>query len=335
MNDAPPKRPAPDRPALLRSLRLSPAMAALLLATILFLLSGLLPNGFNNASQAMRQATNILRLSAFLGMIAAGQTLIIISGGDGIDLSAGAVVTLSAILTFSVVDGQNLMTIPALLLALGVGAAIGFVNGVGISILKISPLVMTLGMAGVVEGLILVTTQGVLTGSPAPIMNTIINRPLVFGIPGVIFIWILFGIGMWVLLERTAFGKQLFGIGVNRITSRLSGVRVPLMVILTYTLGSALAAFGGFMLLGFTGMVFLNLGTPYLFPSIAAVAVGGTLLSGGKGSYFGTMAGAIVLTLLTSLLTTMQIPDAFRQMILGGTLLILISIYGRQRALRQ
>lgn len=335
MNDAPPKRPAPDRPALLRSLRLSPAMAALLLATILFLLSGLLPNGFNNATQAMRQATNILRLSAFLGMIAAGQTLIIISGGDGIDLSAGAVVTLSAILTFSVVDGQNLMTIPALLLALGVGAAIGFVNGVGISILKISPLVMTLGMAGVVEGLILVTTQGVLTGSPAPIMNTIINRPLVFGIPGVIFIWILFGIGMWVLLERTAFGKQLFGIGVNRITSRLSGVRVPLMVILTYTLGSALAAFGGFMLLGFTGMVFLNLGTPYLFPSIAAVAVGGTLLSGGKGSYFGTMAGAIVLTLLTSLLTTMQIPDAFRQMILGGTLLILISIYGRQRALRQ
>lgn len=335
MNDAPPKRPAPDRPALLRSLRLSPAMAALLLATILFLLSGLLPNGFNNATQAMRQATNILRLSAFLGMIAAGQTLIIISGGDGIDLSAGAVVTLSAILTFSVVDGQNLMTIPALLLALGVGAAIGFVNGVGISILKISPLVMTLGMAGVVEGLILVTTQGVLTGSPAPIMNTIINRPLVFGIPGVIFIWILFGIGMWVLLERTAFGKQLFGIGVNRITSRLSGVRVPLMVILTYTLGSALAAFGGFMLLGFTGMVFLNLGTPYLFPSIAAVAVGGTLLSGGKGSYFGTMAGAIVLTLLTSLLTTMQIPDAFRQMILGGTLLVLISIYGRQRALRQ
>ena len=335
MNDAQQKPPTSDRPGLLRNLRLSPPLAALILAIVLFLLSGLLPNGFNNATQAARQAINILRLSAFLGMIAAGQTLIIISGGDGIDLSAGAVVTLSAILTFSIVNGQNLMTIPGLLLALGVGAAIGFVNGVGIAILRISPLVMTLSMAGVVEGLILVTTQGVLTGATAPIMNAVINRPLVFGIPGVIFIWALFGLAIWLLLERTPFGKQLFGIGVNRITARLSGVRVPAMVILTYTLGSMLAAFGGFMLLGFTGMVFINLGTPYLFPSIAAVAVGGTLLSGGKGSYFGTMAGAIVLTLLTSLLTTMQIPDAFRQMILGGTLLLLISIYGRQRALRQ
>ncbi|HET7377223.1 MAG TPA: ABC transporter permease, partial [Anaerolineae bacterium] len=84
-----------------------------------------------------------------------------------------------------------------------------------------------------------------------------------------------------------------------------------------------------------TGVVFINLGNPFLFPSIAAVVVGGTLLSGGKGSYWGTMAGALVLTLLTSLLTTMQMPDSVRRMVLGGTLLILISIYGRQRGFRQ
>ena len=89
------------------------------------------------------------------------------------------------------------------------------------------------------------------------------------------------------------------------------------------------------MVVGNTGAVFLNLGAPFLFPSIAAVAVGGTLLSGGKGSYFGSMAGALVLILITSLLTTMQMMDSVRQMVLGATLLILISIYGRQKGFRQ
>jgi ribose transport system permease protein len=92
---------------------------------------------------------------------------------------------------------------------------------------------------------------------------------------------------------------------------------------------------GGFLIVGNTGVVFINLGDSFLFPSIAAVAVGGTLLTGGKGSYFGTMAGALVLILLTSLLTTMQLPDSVRRMILGGTLLVMISIYGRQRGFRQ
>ena len=319
----------------IRKLRISPPIAALILATTLFLLSGLLPNGFNNASQAVRQAVNILRLSAFLGMIAAGQTIVIISGGEGIDLSAGALVTLSAILVYGIVDGQNSMMLSGFVVALGMGAAIGFINGIGISVLKISPLVMTLGMAGVVEGLILVVTQGVLDGGAAPIMVRLIARPLIFGIPGAIIIWVILGAIMWLLLNRTAYGKHLFAIGVNRATARLSGVDVTWTVIATYTLAGMLAAFGGFMLLGFTQMVFLNLGTPYLFPSIAAVAVGGTLLAGGKGSYFGTMAGAIVLTLITSLLTTMQLPDSIRQMILGTTLLVIISIYGRSRGLRQ
>jgi ribose transport system permease protein len=102
-----------------------------------------------------------------------------------------------------------------------------------------------------------------------------------------------------------------------------------------YALGGLLAGLGGFLVVGNTGVVFINLGNSFLFPSIAAVAVGGTLLSGGKGSYWGTMAGSLVLTLLTSLLTTMQMPDSVRRMVLGGTLLVLISIYGRQRSFRQ
>ena len=322
----------------MKRISVSPPVAALILAIILFLLSGLLPNGFgSDLNVARAQATNIVRLAVFLGVIAAGQTLVIISGSEGIDLSAGSVVTLTAILTYIIVNGVDARVLPALLVALVVGAMVGFINGVGITFLKISPFVMTLGMSGVVAGAIIVITHGNVTGKVAPLMTRLIARPLTpsLQIPNAILIWILFGILMWLLLERTTFGKNLFAIGVNRVTARLSGVNVTGMNLLTYSLAGALAGFGGFLLVGNTGVVHLQLGQPFLFPSIAAVAVGGTLLSGGKGSYWGTMAGAIVLTLITSLLTTMQMPESVRRMVLGGTLLILISIYGRQRALRQ
>jgi ribose transport system permease protein len=322
----------------MRRISISPPVAALLLAVVLFLLSGLLPNGFGSDMDVARaQATNILRLAVFLGVIAAGQTLVIISGSEGIDLSAGSIVTLTAILTYILVNGADAKVLPALLAALAVGALIGLINGVGITFLRISPFVMTLGMAGVVTGAIIVITHGTVSGKIAPIMTRLIARPLSpsLQIPNAILIWILFGVLMWLLLERTTFGRNLFAIGVNRVTARLSGVNVTGMNLLTYALAGALAGFGGFLLVGNTGVVHLQLGQPFLFPSIAAVAVGGTLLSGGKGSYWGTMAGAIVLTLITSLLTTMQMPESVRRMVLGATLLILISIYGRQRSLRQ
>ncbi|HSL31646.1 MAG TPA: ABC transporter permease [Anaerolineales bacterium] len=322
----------------MRRISISPPVAALILAVTLFLLSGLLPNGFGSDLDVARaQALNILRLAVFLGVIAAGQTLVIISGHEGIDLSAAAVVTLTAILTYIIVNGSDARVLPALLVALAVGAVVGFINGVGITFLRVSPFVMTLGMAGVVSGAIIVITQGSVTGRIAPIMTRLIARPFSpeLQIPNAILIWILFGILMWLLLERTTFGRNLFAIGVNRVTARLSGVNVTGMNLATYALAGALAGFGGFLLVGNTGVVHLQLGQPFLFPSIAAVAVGGTLLSGGKGSYWGTMAGAIVLTLITSLLTTMQMPESVRRMVLGGTLLVLISIYGRQRSLRQ
>lgn len=315
----------------LRNLNLSPPVIALLLAIALFLLGGVVRPGFVNVDQAI----NILRLAAFLGIISAGQTIVILSGGEGIDLSIGAVVTLAAILTFRINDGVNSQVPLALAVILLAGAGIGFLNGLGVTLLGIPPLIMTLGMAGVVQGLILAVTQGQLIGSTAPIMETLISRPLIFGIPGVIFIWALLAGLMWLILRRSRYGKNLYAVGVNRLTSRLSGVRVPVVVVLAFTLSGLLAAFGGFMLLGFTQTVFLNLGGPYLFPSVAAVVVGGTALAGGKGSYTGTMAGALLLTLITSLLTTMQLPESLRQIILGAVLLILISVYGRERGLRQ
>src|SRR5512138_1216213 len=128
----------------MKRISISPPVAALLLAVILFVLSGLLPNGFGSDFDVARaQALNILRLAVFLGIIAAGQTLVIISGGEGIDLSAGAVVTLSAILVYRITNGANEMLPVGLAIALAVGAFIGLVNGLGITLLSIPPLVMT------------------------------------------------------------------------------------------------------------------------------------------------------------------------------------------------
>ena len=314
----------------MKRLKLSPVVIALLLAIGLFVLGGLVHPGFANYSLAI----NVLRLAAFLGVVAAGQTLVIIGGGEGIDLSVGSVITLGAILVYQIANGSDQMVLPALLMALAVGAGIGAINGLGITLLRIPPLVMTLGMAGVVQGLILVVTQGKLTGATAPIMVTLITSPLAFEIPGVLLVWLLLGFVMWVLLERTVYGKQLFAIGVNRTTAKLSGVRVPAVLVLTYALSGLLAALGGFVLLGYTQRVFLNLGADYTLPSVAAVVVGGTILAGGQGSYFGTMAGALVLTLLSSLLTTLLLPESVRQIVFGATLLLLLSAYGRQQRLR-
>jgi len=314
----------------LRALKLNPALIALLLAIALFFIGGLIRPGFVNVNQAV----NILRLASLLGIVAAGQTLVIISGGEGIDLSVGSVVTLGAIMAFRFSNGQNDLLILGLLAALSAGAAVGLINGLGIVYLRIPPLVMTLGMAGVVQGLVLVVTQGALQGGTPPALAGLISSNLL-GIPGSVYIWLVLASFLWMTLERTPYGKQLFAIGVNREAARLSGVKVPWVVLVTYALSGLLAALGGFCLLGFTQRVFLSLGTPYLFPSIAAVVVGGTVLAGGKGSYWGTMAGALVLTLINSLLTAMQLSEAYQLMVLGITLVILISVYGRQRSVRQ
>ena len=312
-------------------LSLTPPLIALILAVLLFFAGGLINPDFVNPAQA----TNIVRLAAFLGIIAAGQTLVIISGGEGIDLSVGAVVTMGAILTFRLTGGDNSLIWLGLLASCAAGIVIGVINGLGVALLRIPPLVMTLGMTGVVQGTILVLTQGEMIGATPSLMREWIANPLVLGIPGVIFIWAIVGIGMWILLERTTYGKRLFAIGVNRTVARFSGVRVQWIVVLTYMLSGLLAGFGGFILLGFSQTVFLQLGNNYLFPSIAAVVVGGTLLSGGKGSYWGTMSGALVLTLIDSLLRAAGLEQAYQLIVFGVILLLLIVVYGRQRSLRQ
>lgn len=314
---------------ILSPLRTPPAIAVML-ALALLLVGELVRPGFADYNQI----TNILRIAAFLGIVAIGQTLVILAGGEGIDLSVGAVVTLGAIVIYRITAGSDALLIPALLAAMAVGLLIGLVNGIGIALVRIPPLVMTLGMTGVVKGLILVYTGGRPQGGTPPSMKQIISDPWFAGIPGDVFIWVILGILVTLLLQRTAYGKALYAIGAGRTTARLSGVKVEWMVILTYGLSGLFAALGGFVLLGYIQNVFINLGDQYTLPTIAAVVVGGTALAGGVGGYAGTMAGALVLTLVASLLITLGLPEFGRQIVYGLILLVLLSVYGRGRRLR-
>lgn len=307
---------------------INPVILAVALAVGLFLLAGALQPGF----LSLRQVYNVLRLAAFLGIIAAGQTLVILAGGEGIDLSVGAVATLGAILTFRLTAEWGAG--PAILVALAAGLAIGGANGLGVTQLGVPPLVMTLGMTLVVEGLILAVTRGQLVGEVPRVLVALVGPTPVGAVPGVLLLWALLAGLVALLLARTRYGKHLYAVGTQRTVATLSGVRVHAVLVATYALSGLAASLGGVVILGYTQQVFLSLGDPYTLPSVAAVVVGGTALAGGQGSYWGTVVGAIVLTLLSSLLTGLQLPEALRQIIYGVVLLGLLSVYGRQRALR-
>ncbi|HZK04984.1 MAG TPA: ABC transporter permease, partial [Actinomycetaceae bacterium] len=272
--------------------------------------------------------------ASFLGFIAVGQTIVILSGGAGIDLSVGKVATFAAIIASRTMQGDNANAVEGIVLALLAAAAIGLFNGLGVVYLRITPFVMTLGMMGVVHGLILAYTRGVADGRAAPGLVSLVNGRLFANLPGVLLIWVVVAVLVTLLLRRTKPGWDLYAVGTNPQAAALSGVRVNRTVVGAYVASAFFAALGGIFMVGYTQTVFLNLADDLAMPSIAAVIIGGTLLSGGVGGYLGSAIGAIVLTVLTNLLTTLRIEEASRIVINGVVLIVLLAIYGRGRKLR-
>lgn len=319
-------RPRVDIRALVRN----PILVSALIAVGLLVIGQIISPGFG----APGQVISMLRVASFLGFIAVGQTIVIISGGDGIDLSVGKVATLAAIVAARVMDGSDHNFVQGILLALLAGGLVGLSNGLGIVALRIPPFVMTLGMMGVVQGVILAYTQGVAAGRSAPLLSSLVVGRAFLGVPGVLWIWLLVTICAVLLMRRTRFGWELYAVGANRDAARLSGINVPWRVIQAYVASGVFAAIGGVMLVGYTESVFLNLADSYTLPAVAAVIIGGTLASGGVGGYAGSAVGAIVLTVLNSFLTTVNMPEAVRTIINGAVLIVLLAAYGRQRRLR-
>jgi len=319
---------------------LSPPVIAFFLAIFLFLASTFFLRADTSFAGILKRAQTIINITAFLGIIAAGQTIVILAGGEGIDLSVGTTVTLAAIVTAVVADKSDARLPLALAAALASGGMVGLINGVGVAVLKIHPVVMTLSVSGVTMGAILAIYRGVVQGGAGPSFNSFISLPLEIngkslGLTGAVITWIFVSLMVWFILNKTKLGKDIFAIGVNREAAHLSGVHVTRIAIIAYVLCGIFSAFGGFIVLGYIQSVYFIIGDGYLFPSIAAVVLGGTVLAGGQGSYWGTMSGALVLTVLDSILTSSQVEVSGRQIVLGVLLLAVISLYGREKALRQ
>lgn len=307
-----------------------PLVVALILIVLLLAVGEWLSPGFASPGQILR----LLIVAALLGIVAAGQNLVILGGREGIDLSVGGVVSLAAILAGNVMNGADGGILPAILVCIVVGALFGLINGVGVTLLRIPPLVMTLGMLGVLQGLLVVIRNGIPSGRAAPGLSDFVVKPFLLGLPGIIWLWLLIGLAMAFLLRRTVFGYRVYAIGSNEQAAFMAGVPVKTVRVALFMLSGVFAAIAGMCLLGYSGSSFANVGEQYMLPSIIAVVLGGTPLSGGKGGYTGTMAGAILLVLLQSILTTVHIDEAGRQMVFGATLVALMLFYGRAKAMR-
>jgi ribose transport system permease protein len=307
-----------------------PLSIAILAIVVLLAAGELLSPGF--ASQ--RQIITLLKVAALLGVVAAGQNLVILGGREGIDLSVGGIISFSAFLAGNLMQQQDGLLLQGVVLVLAASFLIGLVSGLGVTLLRIPPLVMTLGMLGVVQGGLVLLTRGVPSGRAAPLLTSIVNQPLILGLPGIVFIWALIGVALTLLLRRTTFGFNVYAIGTNEPAAALAGVPARRTRALLFGLSGLFAGITGILLLGYTEYVFVGAGDQYMLPSIIAVVIGGTSLAGGTGGYVGTMAGAVVLTLLQSILITLNIPPPGRQIVFGATLLALMLLYGRQRRLR-
>lgn len=307
-----------------------PLVVAGLLIIILLALGETVSPGFASPGQIIK----LLTIAALLGTVAAGQNLVILGGREGIDLSVGAMISLGAVIAGNIMKGDNTMIVPGILGATGICLVIGLVNGLGVTLLRIPPLVMTLGMMGVVQGALVSITRGVPSGNAAPALTRTIIHPLFLGIPGILFVWVGIGFFMAWLLGRTAFGYRVYAIGTNERAAALTGVSVWRLRTMLFGLSGFFAGLTSVFVLGYTGNSFIGVGDQYMLSSIIAVVIGGTPLSGGQGGYTGTMAGAVLLVVLQSILITLQMEEFGRQIIFGLTLLILMLFYGRQRGLR-
>jgi len=275
----------------------------------------------------------ILTVATFVGLVAAGQTFVVLIGG--IDLSVPWVLNGAAILMVTTSLGQNERAAYALIVTLGMGAAVGIANGLGTVFLEVPAVVMTLAMNGIMQGLTLGLSSGLTCATCASYAPPIVQQAIhgtFLGVPTVLYLWLAIIAGVSFVLSFTGFGRRTYAIGNNVTAAYLAGVNVRLTVILLYMLSGLFSALAGIVLVGFGGQASLGMGNPYLFQSIAAVVIGGVFILGGRGHYLGSAAGAVSLVALVSVLLALNMPEYGRSIIYGVVILLLLLLYGREEA---
>jgi ribose transport system permease protein len=272
-------------------------------------------------------ASNTVLFAAPLAIMGGGQTLVMLTGG--IDLSVASVATGAAYLLATSATSSG--TTAAIGLALLVGLIVGIINGIGVALLRVQPLVMTLGTGLMTGGALVVYSQHMMASQPhVPEIIQTLGAGKIFGLAPInLFLWLIIGVLILFGLERTGFGRLLYAVGDNREACHLAGVRVWRVLFANYLICAILAAIAGLVIVGGTNAADLSLADSYLLPSVACVVIGGTSIFGGRGGYSGTIVGALILTVLTGLLTLLDVSEPIKQILYGAIILSLAAAYAR------
>lgn len=270
---------------------------------------------------------NTVLLAAPLGIMAGAQTILMLTGG--IDLSVGMIATAAAYVAANQSPNGSLL---AIALGLMVGLLAGAVNGVGVGVFRVNPIIMTLAMSAILVGLFTALSFTVLQGSTrvSRLISTLGGGSFLGNrIPYNALVWAGVSILIVYGLRRTGYGRLLYAIGDNPVAARLAGVRSWQVLIAAYAIAGLLAALAGILLAGRTGAVDLQLAVSFLLPSVAAAVIGGTSIFGGIGSYSGTIVGALILGVLATMLTFLNAGQAIQQIVYGSIVLALAWLYAR------
>jgi len=309
--------------------RESPARMAVIISVLLFAITV----AINPSSLNMSALSSIWLLTLLLSFAAAGQTLVLIGGG--LDFTVGAVMSAAAILTTYVMDSQDGRFLLVFGLALAMGAIIGFLNGFCSVKIDLPPMIVTMAIGNVVTRMSYVLTQGSPSGYPSDkFVNSVIGK-----IGGFLPSLTLYALVLWplvfFLLNRSRFGKQLYLMGNNPTAAELTGVKVDRIRILMYVFSAMLAAFAGMLGAAYMKLARCQVFDDYAFSSLVAVIVGGTAFTGGIGTYTGSIAGALLMTVLSNGLTVLALSQPVRNIVQGVVMVLLLIMYNRARAVRQ
>lgn len=300
-----------------------PEIVLVAVLVVLIVATGVIQPGY----LSVNGLRNTLLIAAPLAIIAGGQTLTLLTGG--IDLSVAITATGAAYVAGNLSSEGALV---AILGGLAVGLVVGLLNGVGVAFFRVHPLIITLGMSGILLGLFTTWAQTILAGSTsvAPFIRRLGSGSFLGGlVPNNLLVWALVAVLLIGGLSRTGLGRMIYAVGDNPIACRLAGVRVWQVLIAVYVLCGVLAAVAGILLAGRSGSVDLELASSFLLPSVAAAVIGGTSIFGGTGGYTGTILGALILGVLRSMLTFLDAGEAVQQLLYGVIVLALAWAYAR------
>jgi ribose transport system permease protein len=297
----------------------------------LFILGSTTIGGYQSPSSIR----SMLVLASFLGVAAAGQTIVVLLGG--MDLSLPFIIGAANVLVSQLYGGDHwpFWAVAVFITAgsLGAGALSGYIA----NRFDIHPLIVTLGVGTAIAGGILVWTQGNFTGAAPQWIDSFVSSGRETGpipLPPVVVFWAGFAVVLTLVLAKTPVGRRLYATGANQPAAKLGLVQTRRVWVGAFAASAFCAALAGVLLAGFSGMGLYNIGQPYLFTSVACVVIGGTSLLGARGDYVRTVLGALVLIQIQTILIGYGFDVAAQQVGLGLVILVMVASYAREPSIR-